>query len=260
MREGTAMRGHGLLEGKVALITGASSGIGAAAARVFAREGALVAAARREERIRELAEELRAGGAQAAYVVTDVTRREDAEAAVARAVEEFGRLDCAFNNAGWGVGRTPLHEMDDKLYDEIMEVNVRGVWNCLRPEIAAMLETGGGSIVNNSSVGGLLATPVAAPYVAAKHAVIGLTKAAAAEYGARGIRVNSVAPGTTRTEVVEEWFAAVPGIEAQLHAGTPQPRTAEPAEIAEAAAWLCSAKASFVTGVTVPVDGGFSMV
>lgn len=259
--KGTAMQGHGLLEGKVALITGASSGIGAAAARVFAREGArVVLAARREQRIKDLSEELRAQGAQAAYVVTDVTRRGDAEAAVARAVEEFGRLDCAFNNAGWGVGRTPLHEMDDKLYDEIMDVNVRGVWNCLRPEIAAMLETGGGAIVNNSSVGGLLATPVAAPYVAAKHAVIGLTKAAAAEYGAQGIRVNAVAPGTTRTEVVEQWFAAVPGIEAQLHAGTPQPRTAEPAEIAEAAAWLCSARSSFVTGVTMPVDGGFSMV
>ncbi|MER5727480.1 glucose 1-dehydrogenase [Streptomyces sp. NPDC002138] len=256
-----AMAQERMLEGKVALITGASSGIGAAAARVFAREGArVVLAARREVRLKELTEELRAQGAEAEYAVTDVTRAGDTAEAVAHAVRRFGRLDCAFNNAGWGVGRSPLHEMGDDLYDQIMEVNVRGTWNCLRDEIAAMLETGGGTIVNNSSVGGLLATPVAAPYVAAKHAVIGLTKAAAAEYAAQGVRVNAVAPGTTRTEVVEQWFAAVPGVEAQLHAATPQPRTAAPEEIAEAAAWLCSARASFVTGITMPVDGGFSMV
>jgi NAD(P)-dependent dehydrogenase (short-subunit alcohol dehydrogenase family) len=250
-----------MLEGKVALITGASSGIGAAAGRVFAREGArVVLVARREDRLKELTERLRAEGAEAEYTVADVTRRADTAAAVELAVSRFGRLDCAFNNAGWGQGRTPLHEMDDDLYDRILDVNLRGVWNCLRDEIAAMLKTGGGAIVNTSSVGGMLATPVAAPYVAAKHAVIGLTKAAAAEYAAQGIRINAVAPGTTRTEVVQAWFEAVPGIEEQLHAGTPQPRTAEPEEIAEAAAWLCSGRASFVTGVTMPVDGGFTMV
>ncbi|MFI5618083.1 glucose 1-dehydrogenase [Streptomyces sp. NPDC051567] len=255
------MAGERILDGKVALITGASSGIGAAAARVFAREGAaLLLVARREDRLDALTRELREKGAEVEYAVADVTRRVDTAAAVARAVRHFGRLDCAFNNAGWGAGRTPLHEMDDDLYDRIMDVNVRGVWNCLRDEIPAMLATGGGAVVNNSSVGGLLATPVAAPYVAAKHAVIGLTKAAAAEYAAQGVRVNAVAPGTTRTEVVSEWFAAVPGMEEQLHAGTPQPRTAEPEEIAEAAAWLCSSRASFITGVTMPVDGGFTMV
>ncbi|MFP3992289.1 glucose 1-dehydrogenase [Streptomyces sp. E11-3] len=252
---------HRLLPGKVALITGASSGIGAAAARVFAREGArVVLLARRAERLESLAAELRADGAEAECVVADVTSAADTARATARAVSRFGRLDVAFNNAGYGVGRTPLHLMADGLYDEIMEVNVRGVWNCLRDELAAMLESGGGAIVNNASVGGLLATPVAAPYVASKHAVIGLTKAAAAEYAAQGIRVNAVAPGTTRTEVVGEWFANNPGIEEALHAATPQPRTAEPEEIAEAAAFLCSDRASFVTGVTMPVDGGFTMV
>lgn len=250
-----------LLSGKVALITGASSGIGEAAARVFAREGAVVVLlARREDRLKTLVEEIRASGAEADYAVVDVRDARDTARAVARTVEQYGRLDAAFNNAGYGVGRTPLHLMDDGLYDQIMDVNVRGVWNCLRDEIGAMLSCGGGAIVNNSSVGGLLATPVAAPYVASKHAVIGLTKAAAAEYAAQGIRVNAVAPGTTRTEVVAAWFAQEPGIEEALHQATPQPRTAEPEEIAEAAAWLCSDRASFVTGITMPVDGGVSIV
>ncbi|MEU2395883.1 glucose 1-dehydrogenase [Streptomyces sp. NPDC007369] len=253
---------RGFLADRTVLITGASSGIGAAAARVFAREGAaVVVTARREERLAELVEELRAQGARAAYVVADVTRSEDAVRAVEFTVERFGRLDAAFNNAGYGVGRTPLHLMDDSVYDDIMDTNVRGVFNCLRPEIAAMLESGtGGAIVNTSSTGGLVATPVAAPYVVSKHAVIGLTKAAAAEYGDRGIRVNAVAPGTTRSEMVADWFAQNPGAEEMLHRATPQPRTAEPEEIAEAAAWLCSERASFVTGATLVVDGGFTIL
>ncbi|MFJ3188799.1 SDR family NAD(P)-dependent oxidoreductase [Streptomyces halstedii] len=247
-----------LLNGKSVLVTGASSGIGAAAARVFAQEGArVVLAARREDRLAALTEELKGQGAEAAYVVCDVTVAEDAVRAVDFAVETFGRLDGAFNNAGLGGDRTPLHLMGDDVYDAVMDTNVRGVWNCLRPEIAAMLEGGGGSIVNNSSVGGLVAIPAAAAYIAAKHAVVGLTRAAADEYAKQGVRVNAVAPGTTRSEITADWFGRNPGLEEMVNGMTPQGRTADPAEIGAAAAWMLSDRCPFLTGTVMPVDGGF---
>ncbi|WP_326698459.1 SDR family oxidoreductase [Streptomyces sp. NBC_01754] len=247
-----------LLNGKVVLITGASSGIGAAAARVFAREGArVVLAARREDRLAELVGELKDKGAEAAYVVCDVTVAEDAVRAVDFTVSTYGRLDGAFNNAGLGGDRTPLHLMTDEVYDAVMDTNVRGVWNCIRPEIAAMLAGGGGSVVNNSSVGGLVAIPAASAYIAAKHAVVGLTRAAADEYAGQGIRVNSVAPGTTRSEITADWFGRNPGLEEMVNSRTPQGRTAEPEEIAAAAAWLLSDRCPFLTGTVLPVDGGF---
>jgi NAD(P)-dependent dehydrogenase (short-subunit alcohol dehydrogenase family) len=249
-----------LLPGKTVLITGASSGIGAAAARLFAAEGAaVVLAARREQHLADLVDEITGKGFEASYVVTDVARSADVHRAVAAAVERHGRLDAAFNNAGYAVEQTPLHLMEDEVFDTVLDVNLRGVWYCLRHEITAMLRTGGGAIVNTSSVGGLVATPVAAPYVVAKHAVVGLTKAAANEYGAQGIRVNAIAPGTTRTEMIDTWLQIRPDIEQHLHAATPQPRTAAPEEIAQAAAWLCSDRASFVTGATLPVDGGYTI-
>ncbi|MFP8959530.1 glucose 1-dehydrogenase [Streptomyces nanhaiensis] len=250
--------GNGLLTDKTILITGASSGIGAAAANVFSQEGAaVVLVARRERRLAAIVAELRDKGAEASYVVGDMTLAADAARAVDFAVTEYGRLDAAFNNAGIGGDRTPLHLMPDDVYDAIMGVNVRGLWNCLRQEIAAMLPRGGGAIVNNSSVAGLVAVPAAAPYIASKHAVIGLTRAAADEYARHGVRVNAVAPGTTRSEITADWFSRNPGMEELAHAVTPQGRTAEPEEIAAAAAWLLSDRCPFLTGAVVPVDGGF---
>lgn len=249
-----------LLLNKVVLVTGASSGIGAAAARVFAREGAIVVVtARRKDRLAALVDELRDGGAQAAYVVSDVSVNEQAAAAVDFALSEYGRLDSAFNNAGTGGDRTPLHLMQDDVYDAIMDVNVRGLWNFLRHEIAAMLKQGQGgfSIVNNSSVAGLVAIPAAAPYIASKHAVVGFTRAAADEYAKQGIRVNAIAPGTTHSEITADWFGRNPGLEGLVNSLTPQGRTAAPEEIAEAAAWLLSDRCPFLTGAVVPVDGGF---
>ncbi|WP_033329480.1 SDR family NAD(P)-dependent oxidoreductase [Streptomyces yerevanensis] len=245
------------LAGKTILITGASSGIGAAAARVFTQQGAtVVLAARREARLRGLVDELRDKGATASCFTADVSDPADVQAMVEFTVSQHGRLDAAFNNAGTGVEKTPLHLTDDEAYRRVMDVNVTGVWHCLRHEIAAMLSTGGGSIVNTSSVGGLVATSVAAPYIASKHAVIGLTKAAAVEYAEHGIRVNAIAPGLTRSELVDQWFTLHPEAEQRAFRSAPQQRAAEPEEVAEAAAWLCSDRASFVTGSCLAVDGG----
>ncbi|MFJ3514604.1 MULTISPECIES: glucose 1-dehydrogenase [unclassified Streptomyces] len=248
-----------LLAGKSALITGASSGIGAAAARVFCREGASVTlVARREAQLAALTAELRAAGHRAQYVVADVTRTEDVARAVKEAVTVYGRLDAAFNNAGIGAQPAPMHLLDEETYDSVMDTNVRGVWNCMRHEIRAMLATGGGAIVNNSSTAGLVATPVTAAYIASKHAVLGLTKAAACEYAAQGIRVNAIAPGSTRSEMIDAWLRENPAMEEVLLAAAPLPRIAAPAEIAESAAWLCSDRASFVLGTTLSVDGGWT--
>jgi NAD(P)-dependent dehydrogenase (short-subunit alcohol dehydrogenase family) len=251
-----------VLAGNTVMITGASSGIGAAAARHFAEQGAAVLLmSRRAEPLDRLVEEINAAGGRAAASAGDVTAPADVERAVATAVARFGRLDAAFNNAGWGTAGTPLHEVTDELYDQIMDVNVRGVWNCLRRQIPAMVERGvRGAIVNTSSTAGQFATGAVAPYVAAKHAVIGLTKAAAAEYGDRGIRVNALVVGSTRTPLMEQAINDLPRAGRGTAARAIQHRLADPLEIARAAAWLCSDQASFITGAAVPVDGGCSAV
>ncbi|MGW8377514.1 SDR family oxidoreductase [Streptomyces sp. ODS28] len=255
------MRGQqGMLAGRTVMITGASSGIGAAAARLFAAEGAaVVLMARRKERLHALAEEIAASGGRAVAAPGDVTSDLDVERACATATETFGGLDGAFNNAGWATAGPLLHETATAVFDRVMEVNVRGLWHCLRHQIPAMLASGnGGSLVNTSSVAGVQATGATPPYVAAKHAVIGLTRAAAADYGERGIRANALVVGSTRTELMDELLAGTPELEPRFVERSVQRRMADPVEIAQAAAWLCSDRASFVTGTAMPVDGGWT--
>ncbi|MFC8584974.1 SDR family NAD(P)-dependent oxidoreductase [Streptomyces sp. NPDC057217] len=252
------MSTQGLLDGKTVVITGASSGIGAAAAELFVKEGAqVVLAARREDRLSDVIDRIGAPDGRAVAVVADVTRAEDMRTVVRTAVETFGGVHAAFNNAGWTSTGTPMHLMDDEEYDRIMDVNARGVWNAMRAQIAVMLEHGG-SIVNTSSVAGVRATGASAPYIAAKHAVIGLSRAAADEYATYGIRVNAIAVGSTRTELMEQVLSDTPSLIEPFVGRSIQRRLADPVEIAQTAAWLCSDRSSFTTGAVIPADGGWT--
>lgn len=243
------------------MITGASSGIGAAAARLFAADGAaVVLMARRAERLKQLADDIAATGGRALAAPGDVTCVEDVRRVVVAAEETFGHLDVAFNNAGWGSRGTRLHETEDTEFDKVMAVNVGGLWNCLRQQIPAMLRAGAGAVVNTASTAGVVATGAGAHYIAAKHAVIGLTKAAAAEYGAGGIRVNSLVVGCTRTELIEGALAEHPHLGEVFGARQIQKRSAAPDEVAHAALWLAGPHASFVTGAALAVDGGRTAV
>lgn len=245
----------GRFDGKVALVTGGNSGIGKATAVQFAREGAkVVIAARRIKEGEETVDVIREGGGEAIFVRTDVTRASDVEAMVARTMDVYGRLDSAFNNAGVaGPGRLP-HEHTEDAWDSIIDVNLKGVWLCMKYEIPRMLEQGGGAIVNDSSVAGLIAG-VGIAYVASKHGVIGLTKTAALAYVKEGIRVNAVCPGWIDTPMIDTIFED-PERQAGLAARQPMGRLGTPEEVAETVLWLCSDAASLVTGHAMAVDGG----
>jgi NAD(P)-dependent dehydrogenase (short-subunit alcohol dehydrogenase family) len=247
-----------LLEDKVAFVSGAGRGIGAAAARLFAREGARVLlAARTEDQLKAVTEEIRAAGGTAGYVVCDLADPESVRAAVAQAVDRYGRLDVAFNNGATIVPPGPMDRVTEVDFDQVYEVNLRGVWLAMVAQVAAIRATAGtGAIVNNSSVGSLRANPELPAYGAMKRAVNSLTESAAVTYGPEGIRVNAVAPGNTRTAMISTWEANSPGLVQRLVARTPLRRQAEPNEIAQAAAWLLSDRSSFVTGTVLRVDGG----
>jgi NAD(P)-dependent dehydrogenase (short-subunit alcohol dehydrogenase family) len=245
--------------GKVALVTGGASGIGRACARLFAKEGASVvvsdvALEGGQETVRLIEED----GGQASFVEADVSKAAEVEALVGRALEAYSRLDYAFNNAGIeGRMATNTADYPEEDWDRVIAVNLKGVWLCMKHEITQMLRQGGGSIVNNSSVEGLVGLPGTSAYAASKHGVVGLTKTAALEYAQSGIRVNAVCPGLIRTPMVERYSRGDAEIEAQFASVEPVGRMGSAEEVAEAVVWLCSEAASFVTGHAMAVDGGY---
>ena len=243
------------LNGKVAIVTGASRGIGAATARTLAAAGALVALAARDlDGLERLAHEIVAAGGSALAVRTDVAEPGAVEELVGRTVTEFGGLDIAFNNAaGGGHPPTPLTDVSVEDFDSALAINLRGTFVCMKYEIAAMLDSGGGAIVNMASTAGMEAVGGLAAYVSSKHGIVGLTKVAALEYAARGVRVNVVAPGPILTEQLARAGDAAQQGAAQA---VPMRRVGQPHEVASAVAWLCGEGASFITGAVVPIDGG----
>ncbi len=252
----------GIVAGKVALITGSGAGIGRATALKFAAEGAKVVVSDIGAiGGKETAKQITALGGEAIFVKADVGRAGEAQAMVAKAVDAYGRLDIAVNNAGIEGKIAALVDQPENNYDAVMRVNAKGTFLCLQAEISQMLKNGGGAIVNLASVAGLIGFPGLSPYVASKHAINGLTKNAALEYAKAGIRVNSVCPGGIDTRMLDSLARQATGgaqtSEQMMNPLHPLGRIGEPDEVAELIVWLCSSKASFVTGANIPVDGGF---
>lgn len=246
-------------QGQVALVTGASSGIGLATARAFAEAGAsVVLAALHEDALASATDSLTAAGHQALGVVCDVSDEDQVAALVERTVATYGRLDMAFNNAG--IQATPSDAADEptEIFDRVNAINLRGIWACMKHELRQMREQRSGAIVNCSSLGGLVGLPGRAAYHASKHGVLGLTKSAALEYAPRGVRINAVCPGTIDTPMVADMVATGELDMAGALRNQPIGRLGTADEIAAAVLWLCSPGASFVVGVALPVDGGYT--
>jgi NAD(P)-dependent dehydrogenase (short-subunit alcohol dehydrogenase family) len=246
------------LQGKVGIVTGGTSGIGRGAAILFAKAGAkVVVAGRRELEGKETIDLVRAAGGEGLFVKTDVSLSAEVQALVRKTVEKFGRLDIAFNNAGIEGNWIPIAEQSEEDWDRTIDINLKGVWLCLKYEIQQMLKQGrGGAIVNMASVAGLIGSPGAATYSASKHGVMGLTKAAALETARSGIRINVVCPAVIETPMGERLFAE-PGFRKFALGLHPIGRFGTPEEIAEGVLWMCSDRASFMTGQSLVLDGGF---
>lgn len=245
------------LEGKVALVTGSSSGIGRASALAFAREGAKVVVA--DVQVKggeETARMIKETGREAIFVKADVSKASDVEKLISTAGRTYNRLDCAHNNAGIeGVSASTI-DCTEENWDRVIDINLKGVWLCMKYEIPQMLKQGGGAIVNTSSVAGFIGFRDSPAYCASKGGIIQLTRVAALEYAARGIRVNAVCPGVIRTPMIERSTGGKQEVEAQLIGIEPAGRLGTPEEVAEAVVWLCSDAASFVMGHPMVVDGG----
>lgn len=240
------------------MITGAAAGIGLACAEAFAKEGAttiLVDINKPEAQARKLMDE----GYQVSAYGCDVSNTQAVKEMVDWIVATYGRLDAALNNAGIQTPQRPMAEITDEEFDRTVAVDLKGVWNCMRYEIIQMLKQGGGAIVNTSSQGGVTGFPGQAAYIACKHAVIGLTRTAAIDYAAKGIRINAICPGAIRTPMAEELIRRNPDLEKELIRDIPAGRLGKPEEIANAVLWLCSPQASFVDGHALLVDGAFSI-
>lgn len=249
-----------MVAGKVALVTGAGAGIGRATALKFAEEGAKVVVSDVDaESGEETAAMIQKNGGEATFVKADVSSASEVDALVRKTVETYGRLDCACNNAGIEGKVGPFTDQADSDFDAVMAVNAKGTFLCLKAEIKQMLNDGGGAIVNLASVAGLIGFPGLAPYVASKHAVNGLTKNAALEYGKQGVRVNSICPGGIDTRMLDSLAdqTGAQSTEEMMDPLHPIGRIGTPEEVAELIVWLCSPRASFVTGANIPIDGGY---
>jgi NAD(P)-dependent dehydrogenase (short-subunit alcohol dehydrogenase family) len=247
------------LEGKSALIIGASRGIGAATAKAFVAQGARVILASRDIAALKLLAAETSKPENVRVIAVDAVNATEVARAIALAVDQFGRLDIAFNNAGTSPPRTEFTSLSDADFEATMALNLHAVFIAMKLEIEAMLRTGGGSIVNTGSIASLVGLPRMAAYTASKHGLLGLTKSVALEYAKRGIRINLVAPGTVMTDMLKAGAAATPEGRAALEAATPMGRIATPDEVAGGVVWLCSQAASYVTGTTLTIDGGYSV-
>ena len=243
-------------EGKVAIVTGGSFGIGRAAALLFAKKGAKVVVADCIEE-QETIQLIKSLGGEAIFVQCDVSKSEEVKAMVDKTIQVYGRLDFAFNNAGIEGVSAPTQDCTEENWDKTININLKGVWLCMKYQIPHMLKQGKGAIVNNASIAGLVGFLGAPSYVASKHGVIGLTKNAALENAKLGIRVNAVCPGVIKTPMIDRFTGKNKEVEKQFESMEPIGRMGQAEEVAEAVVWLCSDSASFVTGITMPVDGGW---